>query len=152
MNMISTGAFLTEMNAPTEENRLVKSLVLLGKRKIQKGRVGGVSLLALTLAACGDEDETPFSQADVDAAVAAVDITSDNDAAILVAIQAVDATATTVAQVAANATAAVDITSDNAAVVAAAEAAKDATIADLMLSWQLYKRHMMRSLRQQVRR
>ena len=127
--MISTGAFLTEMNAPTEENRLVKVWFLLGKEKFKSWRAG-VSLL-LTLAACGDEDETPFSQADVDAAVAAVDITSDNDAAILAAIQAVDATATTVAQVASNATAAVDITSDNAAVVAAAEAAKDATIADL---------------------
>ena len=126
--MISTGAFLTEMNAPTEENRLVKGLVSAWEKKNSKvGRAGGVSLLALSLAACGDEDTTPFSQADVDAAVAAVDITSDNDAAILAAIQAVDATATTVAEVATNAAAAVDITSDNAAAVAA----KDAEIADL---------------------
>ena len=93
--------------------------------------------MALTLAACGDDDPTPISQADVDAAkatataegvaegVASVDITSDN-AAIAEAARA-------------EGVASVDITSDNASVIAAAvataEAAKDAEIATLQASY-----------------
>jgi hypothetical protein len=58
---------------------LVKKLTAAWEKKNSKtARAGGVSLMALSLAACGDDDTTPFSQADVDAAVAAVDITSDN--------------------------------------------------------------------------
>ena len=72
MNMISTGAFLTEVDTPRKENALLKKMVSAWEKKNTKvARAGGVSLMALSLAACGDEDSTPFSQADVDAAAAA---------------------------------------------------------------------------------
>ena len=72
MNMISTGAFLTEMDASKKENEAVKKLVSIWEKKNSKvARASGVSLMALTLAACGDSDDTPFSQADVDSAVTA---------------------------------------------------------------------------------
>ena len=72
MNMISTGAFLTEMDASKKENEAVKKLVSIWEKKNSKvARASGVSLMALTLAACGDDDDTPFSQADVDSAVTA---------------------------------------------------------------------------------
>ena len=72
MNMISTGAFQTEMDASNKQQELVKKLTAAWEKKNSKAaRAGGVSLMALTLAACGDDDDTPFSQADVDAAVAA---------------------------------------------------------------------------------
>jgi len=116
MNMISTGAFQTEMDASNEQSELVKKLVSAWEKKNSKvARAGGVSLMALTLAACGGDDDTPFSQADVDAAkvtakaegvaegVASVDITSDNAA---------------IAETAkAEGVASVDITTDNAAAI-----------------------------------
>ena len=72
MNMISTGAFQNEMDASNKQQELVKKLTAAWEKKNSKAaRAGGVSLMALSLAACGDEDDTPFSQADVDAAVAA---------------------------------------------------------------------------------
>jgi len=67
--MISTGAFQTEMDASKKQNELVKKLVGAWEQKNSKAaRAGGVSLMALTLAACGSDDDTPFSQVDVDAA------------------------------------------------------------------------------------
>ena len=72
MNMISTGAFQTEMDASRKQQELIKKLTAAWEKKNSKvARAGGVSLMALSLAACGDDDDTPFSQADVDAAVAA---------------------------------------------------------------------------------
>ena len=76
-------------------------------------RAGGVSLMALSLAACGGSDDA--------AVVVPVDITSDNEDFLLAAVTAVDATATTVTEVAANATAAGE---------AAAEAAISQSIVD----------------------
>jgi len=81
--MISTGSFLTETGASNKQSELVKKLTAAWEKKNSKtARAGGASLMALSLAACGGEDNTPFSQADVDAAkaegVASVDITSDN--------------------------------------------------------------------------
>jgi hypothetical protein len=76
MNMISTGAFQTEMDASTsKQQELVKKLAAAWEKKNSKtARAGGVSLMALSLAACGGEDDTPFSQTDVDAAVAASEL------------------------------------------------------------------------------
>jgi hypothetical protein len=129
MNMISTGAFQTEMDASDKSDKqgtLVNRLVTAWEKKNSKtARAGGASLLALSLAACGGSDDTSFSQSDIDAAVAKVDKTTDNASAITAAIVAVDASASTVAQVKANATAAVDITSDNAAAVAAVDITSD---------------------------
>jgi len=70
--MISTGAFQTEMNSSSKQQDLVKKLTAAWEKKNSKtARAGGLSLMALSLAACGSDDDTPFSQADVDAAVAA---------------------------------------------------------------------------------
>ena len=127
MNMISTGSFLTEMDASSKQQDLVKKLTRAWEKKNSKAaRAGGVSLMALSLAACGSsEDDTPFSQADIDTAVGAVDITSDNDAAIAAAIAALPEDTTPFGQADLDsAVAAVDITSDNGPLIAAAEAAE----------------------------
>ena len=70
--MISTGAFQNEMNSSSKQQDLVRKLTAAWEKKNSKAaRAGGVSLMALSLGACGSEDTTPFSQADVDAAVLA---------------------------------------------------------------------------------
>jgi hypothetical protein len=155
MNMISTGAFLPETDASTKQSELVKKLTAAWEKKNSKtARAGGASLMALSLAACGGEDNTPFSAADVSAAetaaaaaattaaltgadgtvyasvdaavtsndadiAAAVDITTDNQAAIDAAV------------------AAVDLTTDNAAATDAAVAADTAfaSLADLVAAY-----------------
>jgi hypothetical protein len=71
MNMISTGTFLNGMDASNKQSELVKKLVTAWEKKNSKAaRAGGVSLMALSLAACGGEDTTPFAQSDIDAATA----------------------------------------------------------------------------------
>jgi Ca2+-binding RTX toxin-like protein len=124
MNMISTGAFHNEMDASIKQQELVKKLTVAWEKKNSKvARAGGVSLMALSLAACGSEDTTPFSQADVDAAVAAVDITSDN-APLIEAAAAAEA-----AQAAAEADAAEALVAQAAAEAAQAAAEADAAAA-----------------------
>ena len=57
MNMISTGAFLNEMDASGKQDTLLKKLVAAWEKKNAKvARAGGVSLMALSLAACGSSD------------------------------------------------------------------------------------------------
>ena len=59
MNMISTGAFHTEMDASNKKADVVKKLVGAWEKKNAKvARAGGVSLMALSLAACGSDDDT----------------------------------------------------------------------------------------------
>jgi hypothetical protein len=59
MNMISTGAFLTEMDASQKQETLVSKLVSAWEKKNAKvARAGGLSLMALSLAACGSDDDT----------------------------------------------------------------------------------------------
>ena len=71
MNMIST-AFPIEQDASKKQGDLVKKLTSVWEKKNSKtARAGGLSLMALSLAACGAEDDTPFSQADVTAAATA---------------------------------------------------------------------------------
>jgi Ca2+-binding RTX toxin-like protein len=114
MNMISTGSFLTDASASEKQKELVRTLTTAWEKKNSKAaRSGGVSLMALSLAACGSsEDTTPYSADDLaakfDEGVASVDITSDNEA--------VAATAR------AEGVASVDITTDNEAVAATARA------------------------------
>jgi len=153
MNMISTGAFRTEMDASSKQQELVKKLTAAWEKKNSKAaRAGGVSLMALTLAACGDEDDTPFSQADVDAAVAASEaefitdindaigsnLTGDEDSAVILAtIQASDngplevaAATALVAQQAAEATAAAALVAQAAAEAQAAQLTVDLAAAN----------------------
>jgi hypothetical protein len=111
MNMISTGAFLTEMDASNKQDTLVSKLVSVWEKKNSKtARAGGVSLMALSLAACGSSDDTSdavsYTQAQLDAAklaatstaeaaatiaqaaaVAAVDTSSDDGAAVSLALR-----------------------------------------------------------------
>ena len=142
MNMISTGAFQTEMDASEKQNELVTKLVNVWEKKNSKvARAGGLSLMALSLAACGSNDETPFSQVDVDAAKtaattaaltgadgtvhASVDaaVTS-NDTAI-----AADATAAAEATAAVDLAAATDATTAAEAATAALQTTYDALVA-----------------------
>ena len=139
MNMIST-AFPIEADASSRQETLVKKLVTAWEKKNSKAaKASGASLMALSLAACGAEDETPFAQSDIDTAVAtavaAVDITTDNvtasAAAVATAIAGVDITtdnATASAAAVATAIAGVDITTDNASASAAAVAAAVAAV------------------------
>ena len=149
MNIMSNGSFLDEMSASNKQSELVKKLTAAWEKKNTKAaRAGGASLMALSLAACGGDDDTPFSQADIDTALtdasgtahadvdaaitsndaviaAAVDITTDNAAAVTAAMTdaAGVAHADVDAAIASNdaaVAAAVDITTDNAAAVAAA--------------------------------
>ena len=153
MNMISTGAFQTEMDASSKQQELVKKLTAAWEKKNSKAaRAGGVSLMALSLAACGDEDDTPFSQADVDAAVAASEaefisdintaigssLTGEEDSAVILAtIQASDngplevaAATALVAQQAAEATAAAALVAQAAAEAQAAQLTVDLAAAN----------------------
>ena len=59
MNMISTGAFQTEMNASKKQSTISKKFAAVWEKKNAKAaRAGGVSLMALSLAACGSDDTT----------------------------------------------------------------------------------------------
>jgi hypothetical protein len=59
MNMISTGSFLTEMDASNKQETLAEKFAAVWEKKNSKvARAGGVSLMALSLAACGSDDET----------------------------------------------------------------------------------------------
>jgi Ca2+-binding RTX toxin-like protein len=59
MNMISTGAFQTEINASHKQQSLAEKFVAIWEKKNAKVvRAGGVSLMALSLAACGSDDDT----------------------------------------------------------------------------------------------
>ncbi len=58
MNMISTGAFQTEMDASNKQPTLAEKFAAVWEKKNAKAaRAGGVSLMALSLAACGSSDD-----------------------------------------------------------------------------------------------
>jgi Ca2+-binding RTX toxin-like protein len=59
MNMISTGAFQTEMDASNKQPTLTEKFTAVWEKKNAKAaRAGGVSLMALSLAACGSDSTT----------------------------------------------------------------------------------------------
>jgi hypothetical protein len=102
MNMISTGAFLTEMDASDKQkNSLVNKLVSAWEQKNSKtARAGGASLMALSLAACGSSDDdaaVSYTQGQLDAAkvdAAAAATTVAETAAATAQTAAVDAALT----------------------------------------------------------
>jgi len=58
MNMISTGAFLPEMDASNKQETTAEKFARVWEKKNAKAaRAGGVSLMALSLAACGGSSE-----------------------------------------------------------------------------------------------
>ena len=121
MNMIST-AFPIETDASNKIEPLAKKFASVWEKKNSKAaRAGGISLMALTLAACGAEDDTPFSQDDIDAATAPL-------TASVTAAQTQAATAL-VAQAAAEQTAASATVSAATALVAKAAAESQAATA-----------------------
>jgi hypothetical protein len=140
MNMISTGTFHSEMGASDrQKNLLVNKLVSAWEQKNSKtARAGGVSLMALSLAACGSSDDSgdsaSYSQVQLDTAktaAAATALTDSNstvhasvDAAIISNDAAIAAAVDITTDNAAVA-AAVDITTDNAAVAAAVDITTD---------------------------
>ena len=122
MNMISTGTFLNGMDASDKQSKLVNKLVTAWEKKNSKAaRAGGVSLMALSLAACGGEDTTPFAQSDIDAATAPLTAAVAAGEIALAAAQA-DAAAALVAQAAAETQAAEALVGQAAAEAAAAAA------------------------------
>jgi hypothetical protein len=59
MNMISTGAFLSEMDASNKQPTVASKFAAVWEKKNAKAaRAGGVSLMALSLAACGSSSST----------------------------------------------------------------------------------------------
>src|SRR6056300_780289 len=62
MNMISTGAFLSEMDASNKQPTVAEKFAAVWEKKNAKAaRAGGVSLMALSLAACGGSSSTTDS-------------------------------------------------------------------------------------------
>jgi len=58
MNMISTGAFLNEMDASNKQETVAEKFARVWEKKNAKAaRAGGVSLMALSLAACGSSSD-----------------------------------------------------------------------------------------------
>jgi len=65
MNMISTGAFLNEMDASNKQPSLAEQFAAVWEKKNAKAaRAGGVSLMALSLAACGSSSSTTTTTTD----------------------------------------------------------------------------------------
>jgi hypothetical protein len=123
MNMITT-AFPIEVDALSKKADLVSKLVSAWEKKNSKAaRAGGLSLMALSLAACGAEDETPFAQSDIDAATAPLTLAVTTAEAATAAAQVQAATAL-VAQASAEDAAAA------AAIVAATAVVGQATAQD----------------------
>ena len=67
MNMISTGSFLTEMDASNKQETLAEKFAAVWEKKNTKAaRAGGVSLMALSLAACGSSSDDDTAAAPVE--------------------------------------------------------------------------------------
>ena len=133
MNMIST-AFPIEADASNKLEPLAKKFASIWEKKNSKAaRAGGISLMALTLAACGAEDDTPFSQDDIDAATApltaSVTAAQTQAATALVAQAAAEATAATATVTAATALVAQASAEAQTAAALVAQAAAETTAA-----------------------
>jgi len=84
MNMISTGAFQDEMDASNKQETLAKKFAAVWEKKNAKAaRAGGVSLMALSLAACGSSDDsTTTSTSSTDTTTTSTTTTTDPSATI----------------------------------------------------------------------
>jgi len=87
MNMISTGAFQTEMDASNKKSTVVSKLVSSWEKKNAKvARAGGVSLMALSLAACGSDDATTTTSSTTTTTDTTTTTTTTTDAAQTLAL------------------------------------------------------------------
>jgi hypothetical protein len=67
MNMISTGTFQAEMDASNKQTTIAEKFAAVWEKKNAKAaRAGGVSLMALSLAACGSDDSTTTTDTTAD--------------------------------------------------------------------------------------
>jgi hypothetical protein len=77
MNMISTGAFQNEMDASNRQATLTEKFVAVWEKKNSKAaRAGGVSLMALSLAACGSDDSTSDTSSSTDTTTTTTTVSS----------------------------------------------------------------------------
>jgi len=75
--MISTGAFLDEMTASNKQPNLAEKFAAVWEKKNAKAaRAGGVSLMALSLAACGGSSDTAATDTPADDAATPVEPTT----------------------------------------------------------------------------
>jgi hypothetical protein len=78
MNMISTGTFQTEMDASSKQLTLAEKFAAVWEKKNAKAaRAGGVSLMALSLAACGSDDSTTTTATDTTTTTTTTTVTAD---------------------------------------------------------------------------
>jgi hypothetical protein len=93
MNMISTGAFQNEMSASNNQPTLAEKFAAVWEKKNAKAaRAGGVSLMALSLAACGSDsttttDTTADTPADTTTVTPVTPVAPVIDAAVVKALQ-----------------------------------------------------------------
>jgi len=86
MNMISTGAFQTEMDASNKQSTVAQKFAAVWEKKNAKAaRAGGVSLMALSLAACGSDDDTTVTATVADTTTTTV-VTPTIDAVVSAAL------------------------------------------------------------------
>ena len=77
MNMISTGAFQNEMDASNKQLTLAEKFAAVWEKKNAKAaRAGGVSLMALSLAACGSSSDDTTTDTTTDTADTTTDTTT----------------------------------------------------------------------------
>ena len=135
--MIST-AFPTEIGVSDKQKNLVSKLVNVWEKKNSKAaRAGGLSLMALSLAACGAEDASEFTQADVTAAATAATAVANasatvaaNEAAAAAQVALSEAVAAAEFVAAAQASALATTVADEAAAAAiVAQLTQDAAVA-----------------------
>jgi Ca2+-binding RTX toxin-like protein len=86
MNMISTGAFQTEMDASNKQTLAEKFAAVWEKKNAKAARAGGVSLMALSLAACGSSNDTTTTSTDT-TTTDTTTTTTTVDAAVTAALQ-----------------------------------------------------------------
>ena len=85
MNMISTGPFLTGVDASEKKETLAEQFVSIWEKKNSKiARAGGVSLMALSLAACGGSDDTDTATAAVEEPAATTPVVEEPAAPVVV--------------------------------------------------------------------
>jgi hypothetical protein len=84
MNMISTGSFLTEMDATEKQQTIAEKFARVWEMKNAKAaRAGGVSLMALSLAACGSSSTDTSGSGSTDTGSTGADNASTGDFTVL---------------------------------------------------------------------
>ena len=100
MNMISTGAFQTEMDASNKQPTLAEKFAAVWEKKNAKAaRAGGVSLMALSLAACGSDSTTTTTTTTTTTDTTTTDTTTTDTTTTTTTVTPVSLTLTTAADI-----------------------------------------------------